>query len=110
MNEVYLSGAIDSVSALRITEKGNAYLMLQMRVSHRNRENKVKHELYNVNAWNNLAAWASHALKPGLSVMVRGYLTQRPTDTGPHAEVTARYFMINQPSPSVTEAQTPPES
>jgi len=110
MNEVYLSGAIDSISELRITEKGNSHLMLQVRVSHRNREKKIKHELYTVNAWNNLAAWADQALKPGLSVMVRGYLTQRPTDKDPRAEVTARYFMVNQPSPSVKEAQNLPES
>ena len=109
MNEVYLSGVIDSISALRITEKENAHLMLQMRVSHRNREKRIKHELYTVNAWNNLAAWGDQALKPGLLITVRGYLTQRPTDNGPHTEVTARYFTINQPSPSVRETQSLPE-
>lgn len=110
MNEVYLTGTIESISVLQITEKGNAYLMLQVRVSHRNREKKIKHELYTVNTWNMLAAWANHALKPGLSIVVRGYLTQRPADNGPHTEVTARYLIMTQPGSSVKEAQNLPES
>lgn len=84
--------------------------MLQVRVSHRNREKKVKHELYPVNVWNNLAVWANQALKPGVFVTVRGYLTQRPTDKGSYVEVTARYFMINQLSPPIKEAQNLPET
>ncbi len=90
MNEVYLSGEVDSVSALHHAGPGKAHLMLHMCVSHQNRDKKVKRERYAVHAWNSLAVWASQAVKPGMPMVVHGYLTQRALDGGIQVEVTAK--------------------
>lgn len=36
MNEVYVSGKVDSISVLHNAAKGKAHLMLHVRVSHQN--------------------------------------------------------------------------
>lgn len=110
MNEVYISGKVDSVSVLHNIAKGKAHLMLHIRVSHQNQKKEIKNELYAVNAWNNLAVWAEQAIKPGMFVMVRGYLIQHSVDNVARVEVAARHFMINQPISSVKETQNLPES
>lgn len=107
MNEVYISGKVDSISTLRIAESKNVHLMLQVRVSHQKRNKKVKHELYTVNAWNNLAAWANRVIKPDMPVMVRGYLTQRSQNGNIQVEVTAKHFWLGQAKPSITDLPDP---
>ena len=49
----------------------------------------MKSENYTVNAWRNLAVWASSNLQVGMDVFVRGHLSQRQSSTGPMTEVTA---------------------
>lgn len=89
MNEVYLRGKLVSVYE-PITPAGQSkHLVYQLRVSHKTAQQQVKFENYTVNAWRNLAVWASSNLQVGMDVFVRGHLSQRQSSTGPMTEVTA---------------------
>lgn len=110
MNEVYVSGKVDSVSVLQNVAKGKVHLMLHMRVSHQNQRKVIKHELYAINAWNGLAAWAERAIKPGEFVMVCGYLSQRKSDDKSHVEITAKHIWLDQPDSSGDQARNLPET
>ena len=63
--------------------------MYQLRVSHKTAQQQVKFENYTVNAWRNLAVWASSNLQVGMDVFVRGHLSQRQLSNGAVTEVTA---------------------
>lgn len=110
MNEVYVSGKVDSVSMLHNAAKGKAHLMLHVRVSHQNQRKVIKNELYAINAWNGLAAWAERVIKPGEFVMVCGYLSQRKSDDKSHVEITAKHIWLDQPNSTDDQARNLPET
>ena len=110
MNEVYISGKVDSVSMLQNAAKGKAHLMLHMRVSHQNQRKGIKHEIYAINAWNGLAAWAERVIKPGKIIMVCGYLSQRKLDDESHVEITAKHIWLDQPDSTDNQAGNLPET
>lgn len=89
MNEVYLRGKLASVYEPIAPASQPKHLVYQLRVSHKTAQQQVKFENYTVNAWRNLAVWASSNLHAGMDVFVRGHLSQRQSSTGPMTEVTA---------------------
>lgn len=89
MNEVYLRGKLVSVYEPITPASQPKHLVYQLRVSHKTTQQQVKFENYTVNAWRNLAVWASSNLQVGMDVFVRGHLSQRQSSTGPVTEVTA---------------------
>lgn len=89
MNEVYLRGKLVSVYEPIAPASQPKHLVYQLRVSHKTAQQQVKFENYTVNAWRNLAVWASSNLQVGMDVFVRGHLSQRQSSTGPMTEVTA---------------------
>lgn len=89
MNEVYLRGKLVSVYEPIAPASQPKHLVYQLRVSHKTAQQQVKFENYIVNAWRNLAVWASSNLQVGMDVFVRGHLSQRQSSTGPMTEVTA---------------------
>lgn len=89
MNEVYLRGKLVSAYEPIAPASQPKHLVYQLRVSHKTAQQQVKFENYTVNAWRNLAVWASSNLLIGMDVFVRGHLSQRQSSTGPMIEVTA---------------------
>ena len=89
MNEVYLRGKLVSVYEPIAPASQPKHLVYQLRVSHKTAQQQVKFENYTVNAWRNLAVWASSNLQVGMDIFVRGHLSQRQSSTGPITEVTA---------------------
>ena len=89
MNEVYLRGKLVAVYEPIAPASQPKHLVYQLRVSHKTAQLQVKCENYTVNAWRNLAVWASTNLQVGMDVFVRGHLSQRQSSTGPMTEVTA---------------------
>lgn len=89
MNEVYLRGKLVSVYEPITPASQPKHLVYQLRVSHKTAQQQVKFENYTVNAWRNLAVWASSNLQIGMDVFVRGHLSQRQSSNGPMTEVTA---------------------
>ncbi len=89
MNEVYLRGKLVSAYEPIAPASQPKHLVYQLRVSHKTAQQQVKFENYTVNAWRNLAVWASSNLQVGMDVFVRGHLSQRQSSTGPMTEVTA---------------------
>lgn len=89
MNEVYLRGKLVAVYEPITPASQPKHLVYQLRVSHKTAQLQVKFENYTVNAWRNLAVWASTNLQVGMDVFVRGHLSQRQSSTGPMTEVTA---------------------
>ena len=94
MNQVFLSGIIAEKPRLTQPEGGTAHLLFPLRVRHRTAKGVVKHELYTVNAWNNVALWGAKRLEQGRLVAVQGYLTQHMRGDGAlSVEVTADEFL-----------------
>lgn len=94
MNQVFLSGIIAEKPRLTQPEGGTAHLLFPLRVRHRTAKGVVKHELYTVNAWNNVALWGAKRLEQGQLVAVQGYLTQHMRESGAlSVEVTADEFL-----------------
>lgn len=94
MNQVFLSGIIAEKPRLTQPEGGTAHLLFPLRVRHRTAKGVVKHELYTVNAWNNVALWGAKRLEQGQLVAVQGYLTQHMRENGAlSVEVTADEFL-----------------
>ena len=89
MNEVYLRGKLVSVYEAEGPASQPKHLVYQLRVSHKTAQQQVKFENYTVNAWRNLAVWASANLQIGMDVFVRGHLSQRQTSVGMLTEVSA---------------------
>lgn len=89
MNEVYLRGKLVSVYEPIAPASQPKHLVYQLRISHKTAQQLVKFENYTVNAWRNLAVWASSNLQVGMDVFVRGHLSQRQSSTGPMTEVIA---------------------
>lgn len=89
MNEVYLRGKLVSVYEPITPASQPKHLVYQLRVSHKTAQQQVKFENYTVNAWRNLAVWASSNLQVGMDVFVRGHLSQRQLSNGAVTEVTA---------------------
>ena len=89
MNEVYLRGQLVSVYEPIASASQSKHLVYQLRVSHKTAQQQVKFENYTVNAWRNLAVWASSNLQVSMDVFVRGHLSQRQSSTGLMTEVTA---------------------
>lgn len=89
MNEVYLRGKLVSMYEPIAPASQPKHLVYQLRVSHKTAQQQVKFENYTVNAWRNLAVWASSNLQVGVDVFVRGHLSQRQSSTGLMTEVTA---------------------
>ncbi|MGN0754090.1 MAG: hypothetical protein ACI4ME_06475 [Aristaeellaceae bacterium] len=89
MNEVFLRGKLVSVYEPIAPAGQPRHLVYQLRVSHKTARQQVKFEHYTVNAWRNLAMWASCHLQLGMDVFVRGHLSQRQSSAGPVTEVTA---------------------
>ena len=89
MNEVYLRGKLVSVYEPIAPASQPKHLVYQLRVSHKTTQQQVKFENYTVNAWRNLAVWASSNLQVGMEVFVRGHLSQRQIAGGTLTEVTA---------------------
>ena len=89
MNEVYLRGKLVSVYEPIAPASQPKHLVYQLRVAHKTAQQQVKFEHYTVNAWRNLAVWASGNLQVGMDVFVRGHLSQRQSSTGAVTEVTA---------------------
>ncbi len=91
-------------------ENGLAHVSFPLCVSHKTKQGLVKRELYNVQAWNDVAQWARANLRQGQRVMLQGYLTQRSVrqaDGGTRqvVEVTAEeFFPASLPRP-VTNIQ-----
>ena len=94
MNQVFLSGIIAEGPRLIQSEGGAAHLQFLLRVRHRTAKGVVKHELYAVNAWNNVALWGAKRLEKGQLVAMQGYLTQHMRENGVlSVEVTADEFL-----------------
>lgn len=89
MNEVYLRGKLVSVYEPIAPASQPKHLVYQLRVSHKTAQQQVKFENYTVNAWRNLAIWASTNLQVGMDVLVRGHLSQRQSSSVSVTEVTA---------------------
>lgn len=89
MNEVYLRGKLVSVYEPIAPASQPKHLVYQLRISHKTAQQQVKFENYTVNAWRNLAVWASSHLQVGMDVFVRGHLSQRQSSAGAVTEVTA---------------------
>lgn len=89
MNEIYLRGKLVSVYEAEVPASQPKHLVYQLRVSHKTAQQQVKFENYTVNAWRNLAVWASANLQVGMDVFVRGHLSQRQTSVGILTEVSA---------------------
>ena len=89
MNEVYLRGKLVSVCEPIAPASQPKHLVYQLRVSHKTAQQQVKFENFTVNAWRNLAVWASSNLQVGMDVFVRGHLSQRQTSMGVMTEVSA---------------------
>ena len=89
MNEVYLRGKLVSAYEPIAPASQPKHLVYQLRVSHKTAQQQLKFENYIVNAWRNLAVWASSNLQLGMDVFVRGHLSQRQSSTGSVTEVTA---------------------
>jgi len=102
MNEVYLRGKLVSVYEPVTPASQPKHRVFQLRVSHKTTQQQVKFENYTVNAWRNLAVWASINLQVGMDVFVRGHLSQRQSSTGPVTEVTALTI-----TPVMWQASTP---
>ena len=108
MNEVFLEGTVASMVLVEHAAPAKQHCVCQLRVAHRNQKQQTVNELYTINAWNRLAAWAAQALKPGMRVCVKGYLTQRTQQNVVVTEVTANRFVIQQatqPLPNAVPAQ-----
>ena len=105
MNEVFLSGKIASISTLTPMSHKCVHLMLQVCISHQNREKKMKREIYAVNTWNRLAQWANRNLEPGMPITIQGYLSQHKGDNGRMTEITAKRILISQTRSSAKETQ-----
>lgn len=89
MNEVYIRGKLVSVYEPEAPASQPKHLVYQLRVAHKTVQQQVKFENYTVNAWRNLAVWASANLQVGMDVFVRGHLSQRQSANGTLTEVTA---------------------
>lgn len=89
MNEVYLRGKLVSAYEPAAPASQLKHLVFQLCVAHRNARQQVRFENYTVNAWRNLAVWASCNLQIGMDVFVRGHLCQRLSGNGLVTEVTA---------------------
>lgn len=89
MNEVYLRGKLVSVYDPVTPASQPKHLVYQLRVAHKTAQQQVKFENYTINAWRNLAVWASANLQVGMDVFVRGHLSQRQTSMGVVTEVSA---------------------
>ena len=108
MNEVFLEGTVASMALVEHTASAKQHCVCRLRVAHRNQKQQTVNELYTINAWNRLAVWAAQALKPGMRVCVKGYLTQRTQQNVVVTEVTANRFVIQQatqPLPNAVPAQ-----
>lgn len=92
MNEVYLRGKLVSVYEPIAPASQPKHLVYQLRVSHKTAQQQVKFENYTVNAWRNLAVWASSNLQVGMDVFVRGHLSQRQSSDSIIVEVTALFI------------------
>ncbi len=93
MNEVFLEGVTAAMDKLAHQTTTGHHLVIQLRVTHRNRQGQRKHEVYTVNAWNRLADWADKHLAAGAPVLIRGYLTQQPQNGFTATEITASQFI-----------------
>lgn len=89
MNEVYIRGKLVSAYEPEAPASQPKHLVYQLRVAHKTIQQQVKFENYTVNAWRNLAMWASANLQVGMDVFVRGHLSQRQSANGALTEVTA---------------------
>jgi single-stranded DNA-binding protein len=76
MNKIYLSGIVAEPPVRGTREGAPEHVRFNLWVSHRTRQGVSKRELYAVNGWNGVAAWAAAHLRQGQRVMVQGYLTQ----------------------------------
>ena len=104
MNEVFLEGTVASMALVEYAASAKQHCVCQLREVHRNQ----KQQTVSINAWNRLAAWAAQALKSGMRVCVKGYLTQRTQQSVVVTEVTANRFVIQQatqPLPNAVPAQ-----
>jgi len=90
MNEVYLRGRLVSVYEMKASLDQPRHLVYQLQVVHKNARQMVKYEKYTINAWGNLAQWASANLQVGMHVIVHGHLSQRKIESGQLTEVTAQ--------------------
>ncbi len=104
MNEVFLKGVIVSADKPEHQAAENNHLVYQLRMTHRNRQGQLRHELYPINVWNRLADWAEKHITPGVPVVVKGYLTQRSHNGTIAVEITARQLVIQQTMPRAEEA------
>ena len=104
MNEVFLEGTVASMTFVEHAASARQHCVCQLRVVHRNQKQQTVNELYTINAWNRLAVWAAQALKPGMRVCVKGYLTQRTQQNVVVTEVTANRFVIQQATPPLPNA------
>ena len=107
MNEVYLRGKLVSMYEPIAPASQPKHLVYQLRVAHKTAQQQVKFENYTVNAWRNLAVWASSNLLVGMDVFVRGHLSQRQSSSGPMTEVTA---LTITPVAGRTQAKKPVSS
>lgn len=93
MNEVYLEGVIVAVVQPEHATTAENHLVLQVCVTHCNKQRQLKKEQYMINAWNRLADWAQLHIKPGMPVLVKGYLTQHTYGHSVVTEITASRFV-----------------
>ena len=108
MNEVFLEGTVVSITMVEHAASVKPHCVCQLRVAHRNQKQQTVSELYTINAWNRLAVWAAQALKPGMRVCVKGYLTQQTQQNVVVTEVTANRFVIQQATQALPTAMPAP--
>lgn len=100
MNRVFVSGIVKNDPLMKMEANEAAHMVFHLEVCHKNRNGKMIHEKYPVNAWHNVATWASANLKQDQRIMVTGYLTQRFIKIGEShvgfVEITADEIVISK--------------
>lgn len=82
MNEVFLSGIIETMPKQVAHVNETPHLRLLLRVSHRTVAGVEKQERYPINAWRATASRLLELAKPGSRMSLKGYLSQHTTANG----------------------------
>lgn len=93
LNEVYLSGTVMEIERMTHVNTNALHLVIHLRVSHRTSQQKIRHEVYAVDVWDNVASWAEGNLQAGGRVVIKGYLSQHSIGDRTVTGVTAVCIM-----------------
>lgn len=113
MNEVFLSGIIETMPKQVSHVNETLHVRLLLRVSHRTVAGVEKQERYPINAWRATASRLLELAKPGSRMSLKGYLSQHTTANGTFVEVTVDEFCIaanSKPGRTLSNSMPPAES